>query len=52
MLDVAERSMVEVADHVQRHTVQAGNFLNLKLSGFKELRLIIRNGNRRVLHVE
>lgn len=42
--------MVEVANHMQRHSVHPSDFLHLKLSGFEELGFIVGNGNRLVFH--
>ena len=50
MFHVTECGMVKIADHMKRHSIQPGNFLYLKLSGFQKLCFIVGDGNRRVFH--
>ena len=48
--DVGEGRSVQIADHMRRHTKDAADFRNLKLSRFQELRLVVGQAQRNEGH--
>ena len=50
MLNVAEGCSVQIADHVRRHTEDAADLTDLKLSGLQKLGFVVRQAQRNEGH--
>lgn len=52
LFDIGEGRMLKVADHVRRDTEDSRDLIQLEFSRLQKLRLLRRDANGRVLHVE